>query len=538
MEEFDVAIIGGGQGGIYCAYRLDLEGLSVVGIDGGYNFGGVWCHNRYPGARVDTDSVDYCFQFSRDLYSKWPWPERYADWHTLFQYHSFVADELDVRRFFRFNTWVRDAEWSPADNHWYLTTDQGDRIRARFVVMCSGTLAAPKPLIFPGLDRFQGDVVRTSRWPEGGLAVTDRSVGIIGTGSSGAQAVPVLAQDAKHLVVFQRQPHWGIPARNRPTEPGLQDAIARQLESKREQSLRGGGPSDPRRASQARPGTEPTRALSAYSPAERRERLERQWEFGGHGMSYLFADETTNPMANETVSEFIRERIRQRVVDPVLAEKMCPRYPIGTRRLILEIDYYESFNQDNVTLVDLVEDPIVEITEKGVRTGKSHHDVDLLIIATGFRAFSGPLEDAGISNEKGQTPKDIWAHGPRTLFGIMTPGFPNLFHPTNAGSPSVLGNAMLQHEVFGDWIADCISRLDDRGHGTIEASMAAAEQWMHVVDEYAQRILPIRRLENQYMVHVNQDGSRFFIPFCAGMGEYMPRLLEATSRNYEGFVLN
>lgn len=254
-------------------------------------------------------------------------------------------------------------------------------------------------------------------------------------------------------------------------------------------------------------------------------------------MSYLFADEASNPVANEAVSEFIREKIRDRIVDPVLAEQMSPRYPIGTRRLILEIGYYEAFNQHNVTLVDVLEDPILEITEKGVRTAKSHHDIDLLIIATGFRAFLGPLEDAGIRNDKGETPKDVWAHGPRTLFGLMTPGFPNLFHPTNAGSPSVLGNAMLQHEIFGDWIADCIGYMDRRGHGAIEASMTAAEEWMRLVDEYAQRILPIRRLENQYMVHANEDGSRFFMPFCAGMGEYMPRVLEATSRNYEGFVL-
>ncbi len=537
MEEFDVAIIGGGQGGIYCAYRLDLAGLSVIGIDGGYNFGGVWCHNRYPGARVDTDSVDYCFQFSRELYGKWPWPERYADSETLFGYHSFVADELDVRRFFRFDTWVREAEWSSPDRRWYLTTDKGDRVKSRFVVMCSGALAAPKPLTFPGQDRFRGDVVRTSRWPAQGIPLKDRSIGIIGTGSSGAQAVPVLAQDARHLTVFQRHPHWGIPAQNKPTEPGLQDAIARELDAKREQSLHGGGPSDPRGASRLRSGGEPARALSTYTAAERRERLERQWEYGGHGMSYLFADEATNPVANEAVSEFIRGKIRDRIVDPVLAEQMSPRYPIGTRRLILEIGYYEAFNQHNVTLVDVLEDPILEITEKGVRTAKSHHDIDLLIIATGFRAFLGPLEDAGIRNDKGETPKDVWAHGPRTLFGLMTPGFPNLFHPTNAGSPSVLGNAMLQHEIFGDWIADCIGYMDRRGHGAIEASMTAAEEWMRLVDEYAQRILPIRRLENQYMVHVNEDGSRFFMPFCAGMGEYMPRVLEATSRNYEGFVL-
>jgi cation diffusion facilitator CzcD-associated flavoprotein CzcO len=267
---------------------------------------------------------------------------------------------------------------------------------------------------------------------------------------------------------------------------------------------------------------------------ERLAMLEHQWEFGGHGMSQLFADEATDRAANEVVAEFVRNKIRERVNDPVVAEKLCPRYPIGTRRLILEIGYYEAFNRDNVTLVDVLEDPIVEVTETGVRTEGAHYEVDLLVFAMGFQAFRGALDSAGIRNDEGLTPKEAWARGPRTLFGLMTPGFPNLFHPANAGSPAVLGNAMLQHEFFGDWIADCIEYMARNGYSTVTASAPAADEWGSVVDSYAAHLL--RRQENQYMVHVNDDGTRMFIPFAGGMGEYVPKIRDATERGYEGFV--
>jgi len=298
-----------------------------------------------------------------------------------------------------------------------------------------------------------------------------------------------------------RDSHFAIPAQNRPTEPGLQDEIARNLEIERARAMGNSGPADPAAGTRNRLRVldGPAQPASSYTQAQQQDLLERQWEFGGHGMTYLFADSTTNRESNEIISEFARNKIRQRVKDPATAEKMVPHYPLGTRRLILEIGYYEAFNQDNVSLVDVLEDPIVEVTETGVRTERAHYEVDLLVFAIGFRAFLGPLQDAGIRNEDGLTPKDVWAHGPRTLFGLMTPGFPNMFHPTNAGSPSVLGNAMLQHEFFGDWIAECIVKLDKTGHATIEASGAAADEWMTLVDAYAQRVMPIRRLENQYI---------------------------------------
>jgi cation diffusion facilitator CzcD-associated flavoprotein CzcO len=527
-ELFDVAVIGGGQGGIYDSYRFDLAGLSVIGIDGGANFGGVWYHNRYPGSRVDTDSVDYSFHFSKEIYEKWRWPQRYASADVLLEYLNFVADALDVRRFFRFNTWLSHSQWSSGDNRWHLETDRGDKIACRFLVMCTGNLSEPKPISFPGLDRFQGEWMQTNRWPERPVGLDGRRIGIIGTGSSGVQAIPVLAKAAGHLYVFQRHPHYAVPAQNGPTPAGLQDSIARNLHAERERQL----------AAAVRPrDLDIPRPVDTFSVEERRHMLEAQWARGGHGMSYLFSDQAVNRSSNDVVAEFVRGKIREIIGDPVLAEKVCPQYPIGTRRLILDIGYYESLSRSNVTLVDLLEDPLVEVTETGVRTESTHYDVDLLIFAVGFQAFRGALNRAGIRNERGESPSDIWARGPRTLFGLMTPGFPNLFHPTNAGSPAVLGNAMLQHEYFGDWITDCIGHMDHSGYATVEASAEASDEWGWTAATYAEHML--RRQENQYMVHVNEDdGSRIFIPFAGGMGEYVKHLRAATDNDYAGFVFN
>lgn len=524
-EAFDVAVIGAGFGGICAASRFRDEGLSVVGIDGASGFGGVWYHNGYPGSRVDVDSLDYCFLFSQEIFEKWRWNERYAEQPELMAYLNWAADLLDVRGLFRFDTWLREAKWSSDDLRWQLATDRGDRIACRFLVMCTGNLSEPKPVDFPGLDRFRGEWHQTNRWPQREVPLEGRRIGIIGTGSSGVQAVPVLAKAAEHLFVFQRTPHYAVPARNRPTEPGLQDAIARDLEARTEASL--ARPTLPR-------GLDPHPAAQ-HSAEEQREKLEWQWEYGGHGMSYLFSDIGTDYAANEVVAEFVREKIRARVNDPVLAEKLCPDYPIGTRRLILEIGYYECFNRDNVTLVDTRAAPIVEITDTGVRTADSHYEMDLLIFALGFRPFLGAIDRAGVRNEQRQSPRDIWARGPRTVFGLLTPGFPNFFHPTNAGSPSVLGPMVLQNEFHVDWIADCIAHMQRSGHSTVEATEEGADVWGRKSAAVAERM--IRRQVDNYMVHVNaDDGSRVFQPWGAGLATYVPEVRAMTARNYEGFA--
>jgi cyclohexanone monooxygenase len=522
----DVAVIGAGLGGIYASYRFREQGLSVIGIEGASGFGGVWYHNGYPGSRVDTDSVDYCYLFSKDIFEGWQWSERYAAQPELLEYLNWVAARLDVAPMFRFGSWLREARWSSADSRWHLVTDEADRIACRFLVMCTGNLSEPKPVKFPGLERFQREWVQTNRWPRRDVPLAGRRVAIVGTGSSGVQAVPVVAAVAKHLYVFQRTPHYAVPARNGPPEPGLQEAIAGRLAAHKEEAL--AQPTLPRGITIRQP-------LGAYAPEEQRAMLERQWEYGGHGMSYLFSDIGTDWATNAVVADFVKQKIRRTVNDPVLAEKLIPDYPIGTRRLCLDIGYYETFNRDNVTLVDMRETPIETITETGIRTTDRDYDVDLVIFALGFKPFLGAADRAGVRNEQGQSPREAWARGPRTVFGLMTPGFPNLFHPTNAGSPSVLGPLFLQNEFHADWIADCIAYMKRSHYTIVEATEGGADEWGRKCAVWAEQML--RRQVDNYMVHVNgDDGTRVFQPWAAGMATYVPEVRAMTARNYEGFA--
>lgn len=523
-ESFDIAVVGAGFGGLYAAHRFRQSGLSVLGIEGAPGVGGVWYHNGYPGSRVDTDSVDmYSYLFSREIYEGWRWQERYAAQPELLEHLNWVADKLDVRKLFRFNTWLRDARWAEDQQRWLLGTDRGDKVDCRFLVMCTGNLSEPKSVPFPGLERFRGEWVQTNRWPQHDVDWNGKRVAIVGTGSSGVQAVPVVARTAKELHVFQRTPHYGVPARNGP--PDLEKAryISGNLADFKEAML--GRPTLPT-------GQEDRKPAMAYSPAEQQARMEQQWDFGGHGMAYVFEDIGVDYEANAIASEFVRNKIRQRVSDPAVAEKLCPDYPIGTRRLILEIDYYECFNQPSVSLVDMRDTPIEEITETGIRTSDNRYEFDLIIFALGFKPFLGAIDRAGVHNAQGQTPRDIWARGPHTLFGLMTPGFPNLFHPTNAGSPSVLGPLILENEFHCDWIADCIRHMAHNDYSVAEATEEGAAIWGAKSAAVAEHM--IRRQEDNYMVHVNEDGSRVFQPWGAGMATFVPEVRAMTADNYKG----
>jgi cation diffusion facilitator CzcD-associated flavoprotein CzcO len=529
-ELFDVAVIGGGFGGIYAVHRFREAGLSVVGIDGASGFGGTWYHNGYPGSRVDTDSVNlYSYTFSQEIYDGWRWKERYAAQPELMQYANWVADRLAIRPLFRFDSWLIRSAWSSADKRWHLETDRGERIACRFLVMCTGNLSEPKPVPFAGLERFRGEWLQTNRWPHRPVDFTGKRVAIVGTGSSGVQAVPVVAEQAEHLYVFQRTPHYGVPARNCGPDEALRARISADLAGFKEAML--ASPTLP-------PGQEDRKRAGEYTRDEQLARMEKQWAYGGHGMAYVFEDIAVNRAANDVAAEFVRDKIRERVKDPVLAEKLCPSYPIGTRRLILEIDYYEAFNRDDVTLVDMREDPIEEIVETGIRMRSGAvYEVDAIVFALGFRAFLGAMDRAGVVNEAGLTPRQVWARGPRTVFGLMTPGFPNLFHPTNAGSPSVLGPLILQNEFHADWIADCIAHMAAKGYATVEATGEGADQWGRMSAAIAENML--RRQEDQYMVHVNaDDGTRIFQPWAGGMTTYVPEVRRMTAEGYQGFAFD
>lgn len=526
QRDIDVIIVGAGLAGIYGAYKFRQQGLSVIGIEAASGFGGLWYHHRYPGARLDLDSVDYTYYFSREIWEKCQWRERYAAQPDLLAYLNFVADEFDLRRHFRFDTRVIEAQWRDVDSRYHIATSTGERFSCRFLVMATGQLSAARRPAFVGLERFRGQWVQTSHWPSEDVPLEGKRIGIIGTGSSGVQAIPILAEHASHLYVFQRTPHYTVPARNAPISAAMQAEIGDRLEEERERLLGGSGVHRPRAE----------HPLSHYTAEEQRARLESQWELGGQGMNALFSDQGIDKAVNDVVAEFVRDKIRSIVRDRDVAETLCPAYPIGTHRLALDTGFYETFNRENVTLVDVKRDPIVEITESGIRTEAAHYELDLIIFALGFQAFTGSLDAANIRNGAGKTPSDGWRRGPRTLLGLMTAGFPNLFMPTAPGSPSVLANMFLQNEFHLDWIAECIAYLDARGLASIEPSEAAQDAWTEHVAAAADRLL--RRQEDNYMVHVNEDdGSRVFIPYVGGLSSYVESARRMASAGYEGFIL-
>lgn len=525
--DYDVIVVGAGFGGVYAIHRLAKEGFSVLGLESAAGVGGVWYHNRYPGARVDIDSIEYTYYFSDELYREWRWTERYAAQPELLRYINFVADKFDVRRRILFNTPLTGAQWRPEEARYHVTTGAGGRFTCRHLIMATGNLSAPRTPDFPGLEDFKGQWAQTANWPVTPIDFKGLRVGVIGTGSSGVQVIPALAEQAARVYVFQRTPNFSVPARNGPADDTTHAAIAADVGGARARLLATqGGVS----------GREPGRAAVAYTPDEQRERLERQWARGGQAMKEVFADQSVNQATNDIVSEFVRSKIRETVKDPVVAEKLAPKdHPIGTRRLCLDTGYYETFNRPNVTLVDVSADPIERITATGIQTRQTSYDLDFIVFALGFHAFTGAIDRANIRNEQGRSPTDHWDRGPKTMLGLMTTGFPNLFILTGPGSPSVLANMVLMNEHHVDWVADCLVYMRDGGFDTIEPTAEAQDAWTAHVAEAAGSLLRVQ--VNNYMVHVNDDGSRVFMPYIGGLSNYVSRSSGVASANYEGLIL-
>lgn len=526
-EDCDVVVVGAGFGGIYAMHRLRKQGLSVVGFEAAGGVGGVWWHNRYPGSRVDVDSVDYCYYFSPELFAEWHWSERYAAQDELLRYLNHVADRFDVRRHFHFNSRVTSAQWLAARNRYRVQTDAGHAVECRFLVMTTGNLSARRKPDFPGLDEFTGEWVQTAAWPQYDVPLRGRKVAVIGTGSSGIQAATAVAQEAEQLYVFQRTPNYSVPARNAPLDIAVWDSIRADVPAARRELLQ-------RPAGTRVPRAE--RPAADYTAQERRKVIEDRWNFGGQGMNLIFTDQGTNQVANDYVADFVRDRIRESVKDAQVAEALCPwDHPIGSRRLCLDTGYYESFNQDNVTLVDARTEPITRITATGIETAARHYDLDLIIFALGFHAFTGALDSAGIRNAQGAAPTDRWRRGPRSYLGVMTAEFPNLFIVTGPGSPSVLANMALGNEYHVDLVADCIARMDERGHATVVPDRLAEDRWTTHVADCAQSLLRLQ--VRNYMVHVNADDqSRVFIPYTGGFDRYVAHCDEVRERDFDGFV--
>ncbi len=527
-EHADAVVIGAGFAGMYMLHRLRNQGLTVVVIEAGDDVGGTWYWNRYPGARCDVESLEYSYQFSKDLQKEWVWTERYATQPEILRYAAHVADTYDLRRDIRFNSRVTAARFSDDQNKWAVTTDTGQSISAKYVVMATGCLSSTNLPKIDGIDDFKGATYHTGRWPHKPVDFTGKVVGIVGTGSSAIQSIPIIAEQARHLYVFQRTPNFSIPAHNRPLDPAEREAVLADLDAFRAangQAQAGFG---------AKYGMA-EKLATEVSADERNQRFEERWALGGLPFFGAFADLMVDPAANEAAADFVRAKIRAIVKDPVVAARLSPDQTFGCKRLCVDSGYYETFNRPNVTLVDLRATPIERITPTGIATTDQAYALDDLIFATGFDAMTGSLLKIDIVGAGGLKLADKWAAGPRTYLGLQTAGFPNLFIITGPGSPSVLTNMLPSIEQHVNWIADCIDFMRARQIQRMEAEIAAEDSWVDHVNAIADSTL--FRSCNSWYLGANVPGKpRVFMPLL-GFPDYVRTCDEVAANGYRGFAL-
>jgi cyclohexanone monooxygenase len=528
-SEFDVVVVGAGFAGLYALHKLRGMGLSVRVFETGDGVGGTWYWNRYPGARVDVESQEYSYSFDEALEREWKWTERYATQPELLAYINHVADRFDLRKDIQLETRVTSAVFDEAVGRWTIRTDKGDVARARYCIMATGCLSIPKDMDIPGAEAFKGDSYRTSRWPHGGVDLTGKRVAVIGTGSSAIQSIPQIARQASHLTVFQRTPNFSLPAHNGPADPKIFEEWLANREANRQAQ----------RDSAFGSVIIAANEVNAFdvSEAERQREYEARWRTGGFALIGAYADLNADKAANDTAAEFVREKIRAIVKDPVTAEKLAPKsHPLGTKRPCVDIDYFETYNRPNVSLVDLTETPIVTVTETGIRTSGQTFDFDVIVYAIGFDAMTGALCGIDIRGRGGALLKDKWVGGPRTYLGLMVAGFPNLFTVTGPGSPSVLSNMIVSIEQHVDWITDCIGWLGERQMGVIEATEAAQDAWVEHVNEVgAGTLYP---LADSWYMGANVPGKpRVFMPYIGGFSVYRDKCDAVAANGYEGFAL-
>lgn len=529
--DLDVIVVGGGIGGLYTIYRMRQLGLRARAFEAGNGIGGTWHWNRYPGCRCDVESMEYSFSFSPELEQEWHWPERYGTQPEILRYLDHVADRFDLRKDVQLNTRVLTAHFDSTTNLWTITTDQHDTVSAPYIVMCTGNLSTPRVPDFPGLDSFTGTWYHTGLWPQEGVDFTGKRVGVIGTGSSGVQSIPIIAAQAQHVHVFQRTANFILPAENRPLDPESESAHKANYRERRKAAYE-----TPFGIAGYPP---PTKSALEATPEEREAAYAKKWAEGG-SISFLYAytDLLLNAEANETAAEFVRNRIRATVKDPRTAELLCPTdHPIGTKRLILDTHYFETFNQDNVDLVDARSAPIECITPQGIRTTEAEYALDAIVFATGFDAMTGAMKEIDIRTDTGQDIREKWEDGPHTYLGIMMAGFPNLFMVTGPQSPGVKSQMILAIEQHVDFIAGCLDTMHSGGTNRIEAEETAEAQWVAHNNDVANATLYPKA--NSWYTGANIPGKpRIFMPYVGGVHNYYRRCNDVVANGYEGFVMS
>ncbi|ORB66344.1 flavin-containing monooxygenase [Mycolicibacterium tusciae] len=527
--DVDVVVVGAGFAGIYALHKFRSLGLTVRVFEAAPEVGGTWYFNRYPGARCDVESVDYCYSFSDELQQKWSWSEKYATQAEILRYLNWVVDELDLRDGITFNTRVTSAVFDDAAVRWTVNTDTGESVNARFCVMATGPLSAALTPDFEGLSSFEGELYHTAHWPKETVDFTGKRVAVIGTGSSGIQSIPIIAEAAEKLVVFQRTPNYSVPAGNRTlTDKDVADYKA-SYDERRRLSWRSGGGS---------PHIAHPKLTMEATAEERRAAFEKRWELGGVLFSKTFSDQMTDIEANDEARKFYEEKVRVVIDDPEVADLLIPNdHPIGTKRICTDTNYFQTFNRSHVELVSVRKTPIESIDATGITTSDARFDVDAIVLATGFDAMTGALAKIDIVGRNGHTLRDDWAHGPRTYLGLAVDDFPNLFLVSGPGAPAVLANMVLHAEAHVNWIADAITYLDDHGHTAIEATADAVEDWHAELNRRADASLFTRA--NSWYMGANVPGKpRGFMLFIGGFAAYLDICNEVVSAGYKGFELS
>jgi cyclohexanone monooxygenase len=528
-EAYDAVVVGAGFAGMYMLHRLRGQGLKVRLYEQGGDVGGTWYWNRYPGARCDVESMQYSYSFSDELQQEWNWSERYAPQAEILRYANHVADRFSLRGDMQLNTRVDRAAFDEDANTWQVTTSDGISVTAKFVVLATGCLSNARVPDIKGLKDFKGKTYHTGHWPHEQIDFTGLRVGVIGTGSSAIQSVPVIAEQARHLTVFQRTANFSIPAHNAELTAEERDAFRRNYPEIRRFARE-----------EARNGIYaelPDRGALDDGDNERRARFEARWDRGGLTFMLAYNNLILDKAANDTAANFVREKIAEIVRDPETARRLQPDdHPIGSKRICVDTEYYATFNRPNVTLVDIRSDPIQEILPYAVRTGARDYEIDALVLATGFDAMTGSVARIEIRGRHGQTLNQKWAEGPRTYLGLMSEGFPNLFIITGPGSPSVLSNMIVSIEQHVDWITEAIAFMRDRGLDTFEARKEAEDYWVAHVNEVAQSTLYPQA--NSWYMGANIPGKpRIFMPYIGGVGAYRRICNEVAAKGYEGFVM-
>ncbi len=530
-RDHDAIIIGAGFSGLYQLHLLrDHHGLSTLVIEAGEEVGGTWYWNRYPGARCDSESYYYSYSFSKELQEDWDWSERYPEHGEIRRYLNHVADRFALRSDILLGTRVKSAIFDEATESWVVTTDTGERFTAQFLITAVGCLSSANVPKLDGLDSFAGQWFHTGHWPKETVDFAGKRVGLIGTGSTGIQATPVLAEAAAHLTVFQRTANYSVPARNGPVDQAFRDEVRANYAAIRDKA---------RASTNGHPFEVHDVSALSVSEEERMRRYEDAWEAGGLRFRAAFNDILRDKEANETASAFIRAKIKQVVKDPAVAEMLTPTdHPFATKRPPIDSNYFETFNRDNVTLVDLKATPVVAITPVGIRTTAGEHPLDVIVFATGFDALTGPLLAIDIRGRGGRLLRDDWAAGPRTYLGLQTAGYPNMFTITGPGSPSVLTNMPVAIEQHAQWIADCISHLRAHGLHHIEAEPEAADAWVKHVNEAAEATL-LPMASSSWYLGANVPGKpRVFMPYAGGMAHYAATCDAVAAEGYRGFALS